>query len=167
MNGQLVEKWGDIVREMFNYDAIVQGCNCFCTMGAGIAGQLAGKYPIVLYKDRRIQGKSIDKLGNICKVVIKDGRKTGRVINAYTQYRSGRDISYAALEMCLRKINGNFKGKKIALPMIGAGIAGGDWLRIRKMINTILVDCDVTIIYWKGDYEKIKAFSPALIQYIS
>ena len=65
------------------------------------------------------------------------------------------DVSYAAIELCLRKVNQDFAGYHIALPAIGAGIAGGDWTIIKKLIKDILVDVNVTIIYWDGDKEKL------------
>jgi len=127
-------------------------------MGAGIAGQLAKKYPYVAIKDYAYSLKGIKKLGNIDEVIIEEQNKTGLVINAYTQYNPGRDVSYAAIEICLRKINDKFKGKRIALPRIGAGIAGGDWNTIRKMIITFLPNVNVTIIYWPGDKKEIEKY---------
>jgi len=35
----------------------------------------------------------------------------------------------------MRKINHIFAGKHIGLPLIGAGLAGGDWDRIRVIIK--------------------------------
>jgi len=40
--------------------------------------------------------------------------------------------------------------------MIGAGIAGGDFLIIREMIHKWLTDVGVTIIYWPNDKEKVE-----------
>ena len=56
------------------------------------------------------------------------------VVNSYTQYNYGKNhtdgvskpLDYEALTMCMRKINHTFKGKRIGLPQIGAGLAGGD-----------------------------------------
>jgi hypothetical protein len=42
-----------------------------------------------------------------------------------------------------------FKGKKIGLPMIGAGLAGGDWDHIKYLIQKELRDCQVTIVIYK------------------
>jgi O-acetyl-ADP-ribose deacetylase (regulator of RNase III) len=81
------------------------------------------------------------------------------VVNAYTQYKYGRNhadgdkspVDYAAIEMCMKKINHLFKGKHIGLPKIGAGLAGGDWDRIEKIINTELKDCEITIVNYKPE----------------
>jgi O-acetyl-ADP-ribose deacetylase (regulator of RNase III) len=34
------------------------------------------------------------------------------------------------------------------MPKIGAGLAGGDWNRIKKIIQTELKDCKVTIVIY-------------------
>jgi O-acetyl-ADP-ribose deacetylase (regulator of RNase III) len=49
----------------------------------------------------------------------------------------------------MRKINHRFKGKHIGLPKIGAGLAGGDWDRIKKIIQSELTDCIVTVVIYK------------------
>jgi O-acetyl-ADP-ribose deacetylase (regulator of RNase III) len=79
------------------------------------------------------------------------------VVNSYTQYNYGRNhtdgvnkpLDYEALTMCMRKINHRFKGKHIGLPKIGAGLAGGDWDRIKKIIQRELTDCIVTVVIYK------------------
>ena len=79
------------------------------------------------------------------------------VVNSYTQYNYGRNhsdgvlrpLDYEALTMCMRKINYRFKGKHIGLPKIGAGLAGGDWDRIKKIIQSELTDCIVTVVIYK------------------
>ena len=79
------------------------------------------------------------------------------VVNSYTQYHYGRNhkdgvqkpIDYEALTLCMRKINHTFKGKRIGLPMIGAGLAGGDWNRIKQIIKDELYSCDVTVVIFK------------------
>ena len=50
----------------------------------------------------------------------------------------------------MRKINHNYRNKRIGLPLIGAGLAGGDWNRIKKIIEKELCDMDVTIVHFKS-----------------
>jgi hypothetical protein len=79
------------------------------------------------------------------------------VVNSYTQYHYGRNhadgvsnpLDYEALTLCMRKINHQFKGKHIGLPKIGAGLAGGDWNRIKKIIQTELRDMKVSVVIYK------------------
>lgn len=140
------------------FDVITHGCNCFCTMGAGIAVPMKQAFGCDKFKmeDKKYRG-NINKLGiidweyNPALQLI--------VINSYTQYRYGRNhangaekpIDYEALTLCLRKINHIFKGKKIGLPLIGAGLAGGDWNIIEKIIEKELKDMDVTIVKFKNN----------------
>jgi O-acetyl-ADP-ribose deacetylase (regulator of RNase III) len=49
----------------------------------------------------------------------------------------------------MRKINHTFKGKHIGLPKIGAGLAGGDWNRIKTIIQTELKDMKVSVVIYK------------------
>ena len=49
-------------------------------------------------------------------------------------------------------MNNIFKGKRIGLPMVGAGIAGGDWSKIKKIMRKTLVDVHLTVVV----YERLK-----------
>lgn len=129
------------------FDVIVHGCNCFCTMGAGIAPQMAKAFGADKFPLEAVEYKGdINKLGQIDWNNLWKGTDGEyhqavdeywdiAVVNAYTQYGFGsnhedgieRPLDYEALTMCLRKINQIFKGKKIGLPMIGCGLAGGVW----------------------------------------
>ena len=136
------------------FDAIAHGCNCFCSMKSGIAPQIAeafgcDKYP---FEETKFKG-NINKLGAIDYKEINNVT----VINAYTQYfnrtlnpdKDAINLDYQALSLCLRKINHTFKGKKIGLPQIGAGLAGGNWYLIREIIQKELKDCNVTIVIYE------------------
>jgi O-acetyl-ADP-ribose deacetylase (regulator of RNase III) len=71
------------------------------------------------------------------------------IINAYTQYEYGTDkmnVDYDAITMVMKKINHAYNGKRIGLPKIGAGLAGGDWNIIRDIIEEQLKNCEVTIV---------------------
>jgi len=80
------------------------------------------------------------------------------VVNAYTQYGFGSNhsngsstpLDYEALTLCMRKINHTFKGQHIGLPQIGCGLAGGDWNRVKEIIQRELRDCDVTVVIFKN-----------------
>lgn len=74
------------------------------------------------------------------------------IVNAYTQYRygTGLHLDYEALTLCMRKINHQFKGMHIGLPKIGSLRAGGDWNKIKAIIEKELKDCQVTIVHYEG-----------------
>jgi O-acetyl-ADP-ribose deacetylase (regulator of RNase III) len=137
---------GDLIKlaEQGEFDVIVHGCNCFHAMGGGIAKQLADKYPQVEEADRQTEFGDRNKLGSYSRVIIEVNDTLFVVLNAYTQYKwsSGSDVfEYDAFQKFLNKIYLYIQTYKsggklsIGFPMIGAGLAGGDWGRISKMIE--------------------------------
>jgi len=149
---------GDLIKlaKQGNFDVIAHGCNCKSTMGAGIAPQMAKAFGCDKFWMERL-GVSITKLGNIDYQHVIIGEKELTVVNAYTQFNYGRNhadgdaipFSYEAFTLCMKKMNNIFKGKHIGLPKIGAGLAGGDWSLIEKIINKELKDCKVTVVNYK------------------
>jgi O-acetyl-ADP-ribose deacetylase (regulator of RNase III) len=110
------------------FDIVVQGCNCFNTMGGGIAREIRERYPIVASVDMETVRGDYRKLGNWTEC---DAGETNRftIINAYTQYNmsTGEDVfEYAAFMLIIQKIIHQFGDKRIGLPYIGMGLAGGD-----------------------------------------
>jgi len=135
-------------------------------MGAGIAAAVATLFPEATAKDARTTKGDKNKLGSITFVEYNDKEKGDLfVINAYAQFNPGaiesgyekeKSISIRewAIRRSMRKIKKQFAGKKIALPLIGAGIAGGSWERIEKIIWEELYGEDVTIVLWGQDSNK-------------
>lgn len=60
---------GDILKDLNpnKKTIILHGCNCFCTMGAGIAKYLKVKFPQIYQEDLMTQRASKDKAWNIFK----------------------------------------------------------------------------------------------------
>ena len=149
---------GDLVRDGAQFDVIGQGCNCFCNMGAGIAKDIKLKYPGAYKADLKTIYGSKNKLGTYSEF------DTGEfiILNLYTQYKYTRtdvDADYDAIRSCMERIRVNYGGKKIGLPLIGAGLAGGDWNIISKIIEEELGNEDVTIVIWEKDFKNIKKFN--------
>lgn len=152
---------GDLIKLSLEgkFDVIVHGCNCFCTMGAGIAPQMNKHFGCATYPMELIQKGDINKLGNIDyqKRVIEYAEfKKLIIVNAYTQYFYGQNspnctqaLDYEALTLCLRKINHIFTMKHIGLPQIGCGLAGGDWEIVKEIIKKELNDCKVTVVIYE------------------
>lgn len=148
------------------FDVIAHGCNCMSVMSAGIAPQMARAFECDRFEMEN-WGATIEKLGNIDFQTFVLGEnamwslehaKNNRnepeltVVNAYTQYYPRADLKpfdYEAFTIVCRKMNLTFKGKHIGLPMIGAGLAGGDWTRIKQIIQTELSNCKVTVVIYK------------------
>lgn len=152
---QIKEVEGDLITlfQEGHFDVIVHGCNCQNTMGAGIAKSLADAYPELVKVDSiyNIPIGHINRLGNYSQLAIGEDIKTRQyIINAYTQFNPGKDLDYNALELVLKKINAQFKPERIGLPLLGCGIAGGNWNVVKKIIERQLRDCDVTVVHFKS-----------------
>lgn len=124
--------------ELGKFDVIIQGCNCFCAMGSGIAGQIAQRYPEAVRVDRTTIPGDYNKLGNYTSAVINQAFV---LVNAYTQYdTNSKDdwkdrFEYAAFELILKKVGNQWPIASIGLPMIGMGLAGGNKDRILSIID--------------------------------
>ena len=134
---------------------IAHGCNCFCTMGSGIAPKIKAAFQPAWAADLKTTKGDRAKLGTyshaVCNGVV--------VANLYTQYgynrrnQGLRDLDYNALYDALvlfRRLVETYSGAqgrtlKVGLPKLGAGLAGGDWRVIEAMINSVLEPLDVTI----------------------
>ncbi|MDB5282167.1 MAG: putative phosphatase [Bacteroidota bacterium] len=142
------EETGDLIRDSKRFDVIAHGVNCFCKMRSGIAKQVVQFFPEAQQIDLSTIEGDRGKMGTINFT----SNTNPIVVNAYTQYMYGTDnmkCDYDALRNCMKAIKTTFSGKKIGLPQIGAGLAGGDWNIIKQIIIDELSDEDVTIVYWE------------------
>lgn len=147
---------GDLIKLALagKFDVIAHGCNCFSTQKSGIAKQMAE----VFFTDEfpmEVDSRAfpVNKLGCIDWDTYVIEHNFLSVVNCYTQYQYGTDkihADYEAIHLCMRKINVLFRGKRIGLPMIGAGLAGGDWNKISAIIERELKDLKVTIVEYDG-----------------
>ena len=137
---------GDLIAMALDgkFDVIVHGCNCFHTMGAGIALHIANTFdgeagPRVVDKYATLRGDR-DKLGSFS--IARGTTSTGAtfsIVNGYTQYGFGPDddgnppVDYDAIRDVFRglaRLCSSISNIRIGYPAIGAGLAGGDWNRI-------------------------------------
>lgn len=140
----LIHKKGNLLDMADNgdFDIIIQGCNCFNAMGAGLAPQIAKRYPAAEAIDSATVRGSIMKLGNWTMAWSSyddTKQKAFKIINAYTQYvtsQQGEDVfEYASFEVILRKLAHEYGAQRYGLPYIGMGLAGGDKKRIMALIE--------------------------------
>jgi O-acetyl-ADP-ribose deacetylase (regulator of RNase III) len=123
--------------EAGEFDIVIQGCNCFNTMGGGIAREIRERYPLVASVDMETLRGDYRKLGNWTEC---DAGEKNRftVINAYTQYNMSRGtdvFEYNAFQLILEKLAFVYPGKRFGLPYIGCGLAGGEKETIVDMIE--------------------------------
>jgi O-acetyl-ADP-ribose deacetylase (regulator of RNase III) len=139
---------------------LVHGCNSHGVMGAGIAKQIRDKYPecFLVYREEYQAKLSLGKkmtLGS--NTYFKAGSEL-IIVNAITQASygfSGNHLDLEALGKCfskvaaaqdlLKKLTGN--DLPIIFPKIGAGLAGGDWNAISKVIDLVVPDTIKKICY--------------------
>ena len=114
----------DAFRER-KFDAIVHGCNCFHTMGAGIAAAIAKQFPVAYDADKLTQyGR--DKRGGYTLAETP----YGKIVNGYTQFNPGRadpKYLYTAIRTLFTKLDlilpSIIVGRpEVGIPKIGAGI---------------------------------------------
>lgn len=145
------------------FDVIVHGCNCRGEMGAGIALQIKKNFPAVAEAD-----KPGATPGTIVGVELDSGLT---VVNAYTQIHWGRankkhkalspinnyeeeiadskENRYEFIRFSAKAIKEKYPNKRIGFPLIGCGLAGGDWDIVSKILEEEMAGCDATIVHFK------------------
>lgn len=138
-------------------DVLLHQVNCRGVMGSGVAKQVKQKYPSVFkwYKLWCDECKDVASivgyqplLGKI-QVCYANDEHPYAIVNMFAQdgYGRGRCFTdYDALRKCLRQVNFEFKGKKIAIPYkMSCDRGGGDWNMVMGIIEEELSDCKVTL----------------------
>jgi O-acetyl-ADP-ribose deacetylase (regulator of RNase III) len=140
---KIIYKKGDLFQ--CPESVIIHGCNTQGVMGAGVAKLIKEIYPRAyqIYKKAVLERKRVPNarpiLGEVIWAVCGD-----KVIgNAITQEFYGRDVTgrpycdYDAVRSCMKQINDNVRPleDRVAMPKIGAGLAGGDWDIIAQIIE--------------------------------
>ena len=131
------------------FDVIVHGCNCHCSMGAGIAKTIRIQFPDAFAADLATAKGARDKLGTFSQATVRREQVEFVVVNAYTQFHwrgSGVKADYDAIAAVFARIKASFSRKRIGYPLIGAGLARGDWERIASIIDEKLVGEDHTLV---------------------
>lgn len=151
--------------ETGQFDVICHGCNTFHKMNSGIAPQIKNQWPEAYQRDLETPYGDKNKLGTISYT---KNIPSLTVVNCYTQHNYGKDVKvyadYDAIEKSLTEVKTLFKGKKIGLPKIGAGLARGDWNIIKNIIEKTFCDQDddVTIVIFEDDEKKNKIQSSSI-----
>ena len=149
---------GDMLTGAVN-GIIVHGCNATGAMGSGIAWLIKNRWPVV-YESYVTHCQSIenriDRLGTVDFVEVSDGLYIANAITQeiYAGYQGQRHngpyVSYDAISKCF-EIIGKFakeRGLMIHYPLIGAGLAQGDWEKISDRIDGAIPE-DISHVLWK------------------
>lgn len=132
-------------------DAIIHCCNCFHTMGAGIALEIKRRYPAAYEADLSTEYASRHKLGLFSIGRVSDGN-IKYVVNLYAQYGFGRErahFDYGAFEAGIRRVISWAEGENpkmtIGIPFkIGCGLAGGSWASVKDILEKNFSNTTVT-----------------------
>jgi O-acetyl-ADP-ribose deacetylase (regulator of RNase III) len=149
---------GDLLKlaEKGEFDVIVHGCNCHNNFGAGIALQIANRYPQADYTDKSTIRDDKTKLGTYTRSI--GFSKTTKVnsfiiINAYTQYSTNVSkhvdlFEYAAFQNILNSLAEEYPDSRFGFPKIGCGLASENERRILDMIDDFskLINGSVTVV---------------------
>ena len=145
------------------FDIIIHGCNINHIMGAGIAKQIREQFPSAYLADKETIKGDKNKIGTYSSSLHKSNKKIMNeysklephyflILNAYTQNTLGygNDVfEYDGFEKILKEVSKfSIYYKKIGLPLIGCGLAGGDKEHILKIIEDTIGHMDVTIVEW-------------------
>ena len=153
----IVYKKGDLLKSEAHI--IVHGCNCFHVMGAGVAQLLKSRWSYCYEADRRTPHGEVRKLGTWSGA----GNYTPLqpyIVNLYTQhgFNAGkRPLHYGALRVGMENLAAwidlhDCGEHRVAMPKIGAGLAGGEWEYIERIINESFKDREVEV--WVYDPRK-------------
>lgn len=154
------EIYGDLISlaKEGKFDVIGHGCNCFCTMGSGIARSIREAFPEAYKADCRTTKGDKRKLGKISFGYHGDLA----IANMYTQYRWSKigpdgkrngdgSVDYCAVMSCMKRLRAVYSDSdyRIGLPLIGCGLAQGDWNVVKQIIEEDLEGMDVTIVKYE------------------
>lgn len=148
---------GDLIQLAIGgkFDVIAHGCNCFSTMGAGIAKKIRQFFPEAYLVDRYSTMFHKEKMGNLTSTFTKEEKgvfQRASVFNLYTQYEPGANFKIEYLQSSLNRMARElrkYKHLKIGLPLIGCGIGGGDWEEVEAVILEELKGFNVTVVKYK------------------
>ncbi len=130
---EILKRYGDITTTEARYI-----CHCVNAQGkmrSGVAKAIRDKFPRAyeVYKEKYESGEL--RLGS----VIGADCGTHIILNLVGQEFYGREpgrvyVSYRALRKGIQLINENIT-EPVAFPLIGCGLAGGDWRLVREIIE--------------------------------
>lgn len=144
---------------------IVHGCNCHGAMGAGVAKSIRDKWPdaYTAYREHRSKvGLRLGDVNFVASTAFLESEAEDHVhtftsqmppglilANAMTQQTFGGDpsvryVSYAAISATFSRVAlvARETGKSVHFPLIGCGLANGNWNEVEPLINAALGDVE-------------------------
>ena len=135
--------YGNLLDFPYGINTIAHSCNTLNIMGAGIAKQIADRYPEAKQADDESAKLGTNDLGEFSFAEFEIETKKCKIFNLYTQdsIGFGREVNYEALYrnflLMRNKLNDN-PDTILGLPYeMSSGLAGGSWEIVFAMINTV------------------------------
>lgn len=133
---------GNLLDFPYGITSIAHCCNTLNIMGAGIAKQIANRYPEAKKADDEAAKGGLNILGEFSFADVKiDDERNGKIFNLYTQEEIGfgREVNYEGLyrNLLLLRNRLNFLDEKcLGIPYgMSSGLAGGSWKIVYAMIE--------------------------------
>jgi len=154
----VIEVHGDILES--DCDVIIHCCNCFNTMGAGIAKLIKDRWPEAYDIDSKTPRRDRNKLGYFSSCLTSDNFT---VINLYAQFdygrpEDGRRLNYDALRVGLQRflwqLDKQGARPKIGTYYLGCSNAGGDIKEVLKILQTLFTEHPLYIYVDKKPKQK-------------
>lgn len=140
-------------------DIIIQNCNCFNTQSAGFAKIITKRYPRVLASDLMTERGAKSKLGQF-SISLAAEDQFHHVISLYGQYYYGGNkdnMDYLKFSEGLENIKSWIRKmgmENLTIGMcygIGAGLSGGSWDKIFKIIKYHFEKDDLKLLICKKE----------------
>ena len=123
-------------------NAILHCCNCFHKMGAGVAKAIKDEWPGAFEADLKTPRGDRSKMGSYS--YHQQGELV--IINLYGQFRYSRlqvqSLEYPALRQSLRSAAERLRmwqekgvDVRIGYPLLGCGLAGGNWEQVKEILD--------------------------------
>ena len=149
---QIVYRTGDLIEAAES--VIIHGCNAQGVMGAGLARAIRDRLPFAYHAYRTAHQKYGLQLGQVIWAInVRPGERPRIVGNAITQEFYGNEPGHKyvdddAIRIAMQTIdhfvrtaywnldvNGLTPIDAVAMPLLGAGLGGGDWSVISRIIE--------------------------------
>lgn len=131
---------------------ILQQVNCKGVMNSGVAKVIREAYPVVFeeYKKRFVL-RSV-RLGEFQVIEVQPELYVVNLFGQYSYGKTGQHTDYKALEQAIEDFSWseiflrNNTWLEVHHPKIGAGLGGGDWNKIKAMIEEHLGETTLWVL---------------------
>jgi len=142
----ITERIGNLLTDP-QVNVIAHQCNCFHTMGGGIARIIAQMYPEAVRADNETPHGDESKMGTFSVATVQRGDKKIRIVNMYGQYKTSnteRMTRYDALHDALFELEATIRASVnvdqyiVGVPYgLGSALGGGSWTIVRAILERI------------------------------